>query len=522
MKERTGNSVDQERILILAPVGRDAELISGLLRRSDLATFVCRDVGQLCRELRVGAGMAIIAEEALTRAESDCLIEELSNQPTWSELPLVVLTAPGRTSRRTQPPAEALEEIANITHLDRPVRTLTLVSTVQAALRARRRQYQVRELLEIKERALRDFEVGLRQRDEFLAMLGHELRNPLAAISGSLHLLEELRWDRAVVDGQRSVLERQTKNLTKLVDDLLDVSRITNGRIALQKVPLNLGDLVRHAAAAVHERYKKAGIGLDLVIDSTPIIVEGDELRLEQVLNNLLTNAVKFTPSGGTVRISLSKDGPSAIISVRDNGLGIPRDMVDRVFDLFTQAHASVDRRLGGLGIGLTIVRRLVELHGGTILARSEGMNLGAEFVIRLPKMEAASAAEPRKPIRKGPRRRVLLVEDNEDSRTTMGRLLALWGHDVEIADNGEAGLEKALELQPDAVLLDIGLPGLDGYEIARQLRSKGYGKRLIAMTGYGQPEDQQRALEAGFNSHLVKPIDLAQLSQMIVDSAPD
>ena len=526
-----------ERALVLTPTGRDAPLVADLLHKAGVSTLVCRDVGHLCVEVHAGAGVAVIAEEVFTAPALRCLLDELARQPAWSELPLIVLTAPGQTSRGSTRLAEALEPVANVTHLERPVRPLTLVSTVRTALRARRRQYQVRDLLDVKEQAIRDSQAGLRQRDEFLAMLGHELRNPLATISSCLHVMDLLGWEPGAVQEQRPVLERQTRHLARLVDDLLDVARITTGTFTLQKAPLDLAELVRRCAESMTQRFKDAGVTLTTAIDDArPVIVDGDAVRLEQVVTNLLTNAAKFTPKGGTVRVSVRAetdrsagggDGAAAcatpgeaVMSVRDSGIGIPPDMLARVFDLFAQAHASIDRAHGGLGLGLTIVRRLIDLHGGSVTAHSDGPGRGTEFVARLPLLPAPAPKSNGNGHAAPPPggRRVLLVEDNPDARAIMRRLLRLWGHEVEVAGDGPGGLDKALSLRPDVVVLDIGLPGFDGYEFARRLRSQGAKDvYLIAVTGYGQREDQERAIDAGFDAHLVKPVDPAQLSRLIV-----
>ena len=518
-----------ERALVLTPTGRDAALVAGLLRTAGVASLVCRDVGHLCAEVHAGAGVVVVAEEVFTAPALRCLLDELARQPAWSELPLVVLTAPGQTSRGSTRLAEALEPVANVTHLERPVRPLTLASTVRTALRARRRQYQVRDLLAAQERAIRDSRAQVEQRDEFLAMLGHELRNPLATLTASLHLLDELRWDAAAVAEQRPVLERQTRHLARLVDDLLDVARITRGTFALQRSPLDLAELARRCVASTEVRFRDAGVTLACAADAPPgaVTVDGDPVRLEQVVTNLLTNAVKFTPAGGTVRVSVRAADGRALLSVRDSGIGIPPDMLPRVFDLFTQAHASIDRRLGGLGLGLTIVRRLVDLHGGTVTARSDGPGRGSEFVVSLPLAAPAPRPATNGDGGPGPRAanalRVLVVEDNPDARGVMRRLLRLWGHEVEVAGDGPEGLDKALSLRPDVVVLDVGLPGFDGYEVARRVRSGGLRDvRLIALTGYGQPEDRKRALDAGFNAHLVKPVDPAKLSELILRRGDD
>lgn len=509
---------NDERVLILAPTGRDGPLIGGALRGAAVECVVCRDITELCAAIDAGAGAAMVAEEVLNSSTLASLLGRLAKQPAWSDLPLVVLTAAGYTSRGTTRLAEALEPAANVTHLERPVRTLTLVSAVRTALRARRRQYEIRELLAAKEQAIAESQANVRRRDEFLAMLGHELRNPLAAISASLQVLDLLEWQKEACDEQRALLARQSQHLGRLVDDLLDVARVTRGTVVLKKAPVDLCDLARRCAGAMGMQFTTNRLTLSVQTDAKPVVVDGDAVRLEQIVTNLLTNAGKFTPAGGDIRVGVDCEGGYAVLSVRDTGIGIPSTMLVRIFDLFAQAHASIDRTLGGLGLGLTIVHRLVDLHGGSVIARSEGLNRGSEFTVRLPLMVTPTMSAAKDGLRSANSRRVLVVEDNPDTRAVMSKMIRLWGHEVDSAEDGPGGLEKALSMRPDIVLLDIGLPGFDGYEVARQVRSQGLQEIcLIAVTGYGQDEDRDQALDAGFNAHLVKPVDFKTLSDIIV-----
>ncbi|MCW2546878.1 MAG: hypothetical protein JWN96_1338 [Mycobacterium sp.] len=512
-------SSNDERALLLTPTGRDAPLIASFLTRAGVSSLTCSSIDHLCQEIEVGAGTVLIADEVLNSRATECLLQAVAAQPQWSELPIIVLTATGQTSRGSTQLAESLERLGNVTHLERPVRPLTLASTVRTALRARRRQYEIRDLLAAKEVAILDYQSGVRQRDEFLAMLGHELRNPLATVNGCLHVLDQLGWAPESIGEQRPVMQRQVRHLSRLVDDLLDVARITNGAIALQRSPVNFAELVQQCVESMGERFQSLGVTLTLKSTGDSIWVDGDAVRLEQIVTNLLTNASKFTPAGGAVNVSVSALDKQAVLSVRDSGVGIPREMQDRVFDLFAQAHVSIDRTLGGLGLGLTIVRRLAELHGGTVSVRSEGTGLGTEFEIHFPLLAPAKPAEKTKSSGATVGRRVLLVEDNADARKVMEKLIRLWGHEVEVATDGPEAVTKAASLRPDVVVLDIGLPGFDGYEVARRLRANGNRDTcLIALTGYGQNDDRLRAIDAGFNAHVVKPVDFMQLSRLITE----
>jgi signal transduction histidine kinase/CheY-like chemotaxis protein len=507
----------ETRVLILAPTGRDAILASQILGDMGMLCQACADEADLCREIGEGAAVAILAEEALHPWTVNSLLGALGQQGPWSDLPLIVFT---RGERSSESILEALGPLGNATILERPVRVSTLVSAVKAGMRARRRQYEVRDLL------IRQTEAD-RRKDEFLAMLGHELRNPLAAIRNALWMLDETGSAGELEKRQRNVIDRQTHHLVRMVDDLLDVSRVTRGKISLQHQAVNLGDLVRRCMlelgmgrlAEVHE--------LTLELRTETVCVEGDPVRLEQVVCNLIHNAVKYTPRGGSVSVSAEEEGGQAIIRVRDTGLGITADMLGKIFEPFTQVESSRKRSEGGLGLGLPLVRSLVELHNGTVEASSAGRGRGSEFVVRLPLhplgAAAAASAPAEKPsetpsIPESARLRILVVEDNHDGRESLRDLLELWGHEVETAANGPDGVEAALNWLPNVALVDIGLPGLDGNEVAQRVRAAldGDAMALIAMTGYGQPEDRRRALQAGFDAYLVKPVDPEELARTL------
>jgi two-component system, sensor histidine kinase len=510
-------------VLVLAPTGRDGALCCSVLHdRAGLATLSCPDVGDLCRQIGRGAGAVIIAEEAIDIWSARQLMDTLVAQLPWSDLPVIILASSQEqmTDGSNGVPIAVLRQRGNVTVLDRPLRIVTLVTTVLAALRARRRQYEVRDLLAETRNAVR-------QRDQFLAMLGHELRNPLATISNAMSVLDAASPPEGILEiEQREIIRRQTDHLARLVDDLLDVSRITSGKIALQRRPTDLCELAHRATKAVDGAARKQHHEIVVITHCDPVYVDADPVRMEQVVNNLLTNAIKYTPAGGKIVVSVHPIDGHAEVRVCDNGMGITPDLLPRVFELFTQAERALDRSQGGLGIGLTLVRALVEMHEGHVTVQSDGPGRGSEFIITLPRIAAPQVTAPvRKPAPAGvdgKGKRILVIEDQADARRALQRLLEIWGHKVDVAEDGVRGVDAATANPPEIALVDVGLPGLDGYEVARRLRATmGKSIRLIALTGYGQPEDRDRAFDAGFDMHLVKPVDRDQLSDALYNAAP-
>jgi signal transduction histidine kinase/CheY-like chemotaxis protein len=361
-----------------------------------------------------------------------------------------------------------------------------------------------------------------RSKDEFLAMLAHELRNPLGAIQGAVHALALMNATDPMAQRATSIIKRQVTHMARLVDDLLDVGRAVTGKIVLKRAPVNLAEAVKASVAAIASGNSNNRGRIDLV--SEPVWVSGDAVRLEQIVGNLISNALKFTRGDGVVSVFVGREGDDAVLRVADHGVGIPAEVLPRIFDLFVQAHHTIDRSRGGLGIGLTLVRRLAELHGGGVDATSGGEGKGATFTVRLPtiaapKAEGAAVAEDgngngRATKRTFESRRVMLVDDNHDSREMYRAVLRAHGHDVCDAEDGEHALAllAASEAAPlDVAFIDIGLPGgMDGYELARRIRQHPMGRdvRLVALTGYGFPEDRMQSRQAGFARHLVKPVD--------------
>ncbi len=507
---RAADGDPEERFLVVAPIGRDAALTCQLLGKAGMQARACANLDEMCDLLeRDGAAGLLIAQEVLTPANVACLTRALAAQESWSDLPLLLFMGAEAAAGR-MPSLDVLAPLGNVTLLERPVRPVTMQSAASAALRARRRQYVARA-------ELRTQQDAIRQRDQFLAMLGHELRNPLGAIVFAGELLGKQGAD---LERARTILRRQTAHLVRLVDDLLDVSRVTSGKIALERGPVDLGELVARSLQVAQTSAFASGLTLALARPAQPVIVDGDAVRLEQIVANLVQNAIKYTPAGGRVDAELVSAGAEAVLRIVDTGVGIASDMLPRVFELFAQAHGTLDRSQGGMGIGLTLVRSLVELHGGRVDVRSEGAGRGTELVVHLPLATAAPAAvgdEPSAPAVAAVPHEVLVVEDNVESRELLIELLADRGHHVAAAADGPSGVALALAHRPAVALIDIGLPGLDGYGVAREVRAAlGSSVYLVAMTGYGQPDDRRRATEAGFDMHLTKPVDIRALYQLL------
>jgi PAS domain S-box-containing protein len=372
-------------------------------------------------------------------------------------------------------------------------------------------------------------EESARRVDEFLAMLAHELRNPLAPIRNAAGVMRLGRLSDPRLEWARDVIDRQVAHLTRLVDDLLDVSRVTSGKITLRKEPLDLALAAARAVESSRPLIDARRHRLELSLPAEPVRVAGDLTRLAQVLQNLLDNAAKYTPEGGAVRLTVGREGGEAVARVRDTGVGVPADLLPEVFELFKQGSRSLDRAEGGLGVGLTLVRRLTEMHGGSVEVHSEGPGRGSEFVVRLPLLAdpaRGAVSQPAAPGESAPPaaapRRVLVVDDNPDAAQSLAMLLGLWGHDVRTAHDGPAAVAAAAGYRPDLVFLDIGMPGMNGYEVARALRRlPGLGGvTLVAVTGYGQDDDRDRTRRAGIDHHLTKPPDAAALARLLAAPA--
>jgi PAS domain S-box-containing protein len=635
----------ERRLLILAPIGRDAELSRTMLAEHGIRCHICADLNALALEINSGAGAVLISEEALQTVEHLYVLgERLQRQPAWSDLPVLLLAHPGADSAAVR---QAVRALGNVTLLERPVRMAALMTAVQTALRARLRQYGAREHLtelDVTAKALRDSETRLkalfdnaavgiaemdgsgsfalandalcrllgesrttlvamklgdvvhaddredlalsmhrlftgqasdfvtekrflrhdggtiwvkltaslarvtgergahgvvviediteqrhaeedlreadRRKDEFLATLAHELRNPLAPIRNSLHIFRMAGIQDPAVQRVTEMMERQVGHMVRMVDDLLEVSRISRGKIELRKEQVELASVLRSAMDTSLPLMERGKHKLTVEVPDEPLVLDADPVRLAQVFANLLNNSAKYTPPGGEITVKVSIDGAMAVVCVADNGEGIPRQMLQRVFNMFTQVNTGV-RAQGGLGIGLTLARTLVQMHGGTIEAASSGAGKGCEFTVRLPLMARAIATPPapaQDVLSDQPLRRVLVVDDNHDAADRLGMLLHLLGAEVMVVHDGHAALAAMKSYKPSVVLLDLGMPGMNGLEVARRMREDPAtrGITLVALTGWGQREDRRRTTEAGFDYHLVKPADVGTLQSIL------
>jgi signal transduction histidine kinase/ActR/RegA family two-component response regulator len=520
------------RILIVAPIGRDAPAIAELLESHGYLAQVCSGLADAGVEVEQGAGALLLTEDALEREQIAALLARLDGQPAWSELPVIILTTAGERS------AERLDRIAaaagGVTLLERPLGVATLLRSVEVALRSRGRQYQVRDLLaaqQARESALRDSQERLRvaiaslrdadrRKDAFLATLSHELRNPLAPIRNAAEVLASPRLTPMQLRWTQSVIQRQAAHMASLLDDLLELTRITQGKLQLRKQVCSIQGIVDAAVETARPLLEKKKHELLIrVPDDIPPFV-ADPVRLAQAVSNLLTNAAKYTDAGGRIELS-ARLGERLTIMVQDDGIGIPAEQLAGLFVMFAQIPSAIGRSEGGLGVGLALVKGLAELHGGTVEAQSEGAGKGSRFLITLP-FEARPASEA--PLAEGlalipvGKLRVLVADDNRDAADTLSMLLALDGYEVRTVYGGRAAVSAAETFRPDVALLDIGMPEMDGYSAAKAIRQQrgGVDAYLIAITGWGQHEDKRRALEAGFAAHVTKPVDPNALRDLL------
>jgi signal transduction histidine kinase len=532
-----------ERVMVIAPLGRDATSIADLLNANGFEASICADPSIETDEL-VSAGALIMTEEALEFAQIGYLLAALQNQPPWSELPVIILTS-GPKSRLALLLDKAARAARSATLLERPITTDTLLRAINVALRSRRRQYQVRDLifeqqriqqkLEKNEEQLRMLltrERALRQaadeanhlKDEFLATISHELRNPLNVMLGYSELL--LRMDEIKQSPQLSqmseALRRNALAQSYLIRDLLELSRLRSGKLTLNLETASLATAINNAIETVRADADLKNISIDLALPISPIFLEGDPLRLEQIIWNLLSNSVKFTDAGGKIRVALDRQDGDAVLTVEDTGQGIHPSFLPRVFDMFRQGDTRASRQHSGLGIGLALVQQLVRLHNGAVEAFSEGPGKGSTFTIRLPAKHELTAITPDEtildPLEGLHGLRILAVDDDEDNTSLLRQLLELSGARVLTANSGPTALALAANSDVDIVLSDISMPGMDGFEFVRQLR-KLKGKenvRVIALTGFGRRDDVEQAHNEGFVAHLTKPIDFDKLIKML------
>jgi signal transduction histidine kinase len=508
--------MEEGRVLLLPATRRDGEAVSTILTKASIASFSCENAAQVAAQMEKGAAALLLTDAVLADPNLDLIVQPLLRQPAWSDLPVVLLSQLGTSLEM----ASQIPRLTNVTLIERPTSTRTLLSAIRTALRARGRQYQMRDHLVALQSAQDALRQSDRRKDEFLAMLAHELRNPLAPIRTASELLAQIlpAGDDRIASTLR-VLRRQVRQLTRLVDDLLDVSRITQGRIELQRAVVDLASVVAQALEGVEPLMTERSHTVLRQAHLPALYVQGDSARLIQCLSNILTNAAKYTDPGGKIQVALHQQGDTAVLSVQDNGIGMPPELLSKAFDLFVQSERSLDRSQGGLGIGLSVVRRLIEMHDGKVSAKSAGLGQGSSFEIRLPLVAAPAIEAP--PARPHPKsvKRVLIVDDNQDAADSLSMLLQIQGHDVQTAYGAQDALDRAAAFDADVVLLDIGLPMMNGFEVARRLRASGNPARLVALSGYGQPQDIRRTRNAGFDAHLVKPVDLEQVDAVLAGS---
>jgi signal transduction histidine kinase/ActR/RegA family two-component response regulator len=533
-----------ERVLLLAPTGRDAHMISKVLGEAGVETEACGDIHDFCLKMSEGAGAAFITEEALNPVALKCLVDALAEQPPWSDFPLVLLTSSGESSPISLRVLKTLGETANVTLIERPTRIITIVSALHASLRARRRQYEVREHLLAQKRAqeerallLEEAEAANRTKDEFLATMSHELRTPMTAILGWAQLLRSNTLKETDFAHALEIVERNARAQTKLIDDLLDISRIITGKLRLDVRAVDLAAVVEAVIDSLRPTAEARSIRLQPLLDPQAGPVSGDADRLQQVVWNLVSNAIKFTPKGGRVQIVLARVNSHVEITVSDTGKGISAEFLPHVFDRFRQADGSTTRRQGGLGLGLSIVRQLVELHGGTVSVESNGEGQGATFTVQLPSIvtrrsdEAGDGWRRRHPTAGGDAAsfdcppslaglRVLVVDDEADTRGMLRKVLEGCGSEVTTAGSAAEALAAIAHTKPDIIISDIGMPEEDGYQLISKMRAleTGLADRIpaIALTAYARVEDRVRALTAGFQVHVPKPIEPAELVAVV------
>jgi signal transduction histidine kinase len=509
-----------ERVLVLPVTRRDGEVTRALLRTAGIECCVCESLAAMTDEMAGGVGALLLTEAALYNEHMAQLAAALRQQPAWSDVPFVMLV---RAAHMPIDGTRLLESLDNVTVLDRPASARSMISAVQSALRDRRKQYRIRDQLEQQAQAEQALVKADQRKDEFLATLAHELRNPLAPIRNGLQILAKLRGSDPQIRRLLDIMERQMAQMVKLIDELLDVSRISTGKVVLHKQRADMRQVISVALEGSQPLIDAAGHRLELQVGEEPVWVYGDPGRLAQVVGNLVNNAAKYTPNGGHIAVRMKHWNSTVEVSVEDTGVGIPPEMLATVFDMFTQVNRTLDRSQGGLGIGLALVRRLMELHGGTVHAESAGPNRGSRFAIRMPAQDAPRKAKPpavtdqNAPAEK--RLRVLVIDDNVDAAETLTMLLESHGHETRKAFNAQAGLAAADEFMPQAVFCDIEMSGTNGYEVAARLRANARHATamLVAVTGRGSRDDQQRSLQAGFDVHLTKPIGYEMLQKTLL-----
>ena len=509
----------EERVLICVDSALDAARIVDLLGSLGIEGAPCADYSKLCDEIERGAAAIILAETAYIVDPNSRLFLILRAQPTWSTIPTIIISSEPSNME------EVSEELPlGATLVERPVRIKTLTSIARIALHARHNQYMVRDLLQERETLVDLLRHEARIKNEFLATLAHELRNPLAPIRTGLQILRLSPTGKPNTQ-TLEMMDRQIRHLVRLIDDLLDISRISRGKLELrkQKIPLTL--LLSNAIESSKPLLDSGKHTLTISAPEELITLDVDPVRLAQVISNLLNNAAKYTPNGGEITLTALVKDNTIRIEVKDNGIGLSPQMLTKVFDMFSQVEPSAAISQGGLGIGLTLARRLTEMHNGTVEASSPGPGKGSTFTITLPYTEKPHADTGDTTVERtlndtfrGTSHRVLVVDDQVDVAQSLNDLLSLLGQDTHIAHNGPEALQAAKDFKPELIFLDIGLPGMTGYEVARTLRAKEETPkpRLIAVTGWGDEQNISLARDAGFDQHLTKPVDPLEIQRIL------
>lgn len=532
--DKLANDLEQ-RVLVVTPTQRDGEVTRAVLGQAGLDGTLCGSLAELCDQIANGVGAVLLTSESLKGGGMERLVRTIEEQPPWSDIPIILMQG-------GEPPAafqNQINSLGNVTLLERPAPIRSVVSAAQTAVRARLRQYQIRDYDQrredslAKERSARaEAERVSHLKDEFLATLSHELRTPLNAIFGWAQLLKMDSSNPETVREGIEVIDRNVRMQTQLIEDLLDMSRIISGKVRLDVQSVDLPELISVAVESVRPAADGRSLRLEKVLDPSAGPVNGDPGRLQQVIWNLLTNAIKFTPKGGRVQVVLERVNSHVEIKVRDTGEGIDPDFLPYLFDRFSQADASTTRAHGGLGLGLSIVKNLVELHGGSIRAESEGEGKGSTFIVTLP-IRATHPAHEQKTHPRGATSapafdcqdrlsgvKVLVVDDAPDAREVLRRFLAECGATAVTASSAEEAIRLLTEFRADVIVSDIGMPGRDGFDFIRTVRSGGNRTPAVALTAFARPEDRIRSIEAGFQTHLPKPVEPAELVAVVAGLA--
>ena len=509
----------EERVLIRVSSSQDATRIGDLVKSMGVEGVACPDFTELYNHIEEGVAAIILSELPTTSDGASRFLSILHAQPPWSSIPTIIIPEDSASTD-----ALAQELMLTVTTLERPIHMRTLSTVIRIALQARRNQYMVRDLLN--ERG--DLVVQLRHeatmKNEFLATLAHELRNPLAPIRTGLQVLRRTPTGEPITR-TLDMMERQLSHLIRLIDDLLDVSRITRGKLELRKQEVPLSVLLSNAVEASRPLIDAGRHTLTISVPDDPIMLTVDPTRIAQVVSNLLNNAAKYTPHGGVIALTARRKDDTVQIQVTDNGIGLSPQMLTKVFEMFSQVDPSITRSQGGLGIGLTLARRLTEMHNGSVEATSAGPGAGSTFTVTLPCNDHAQTSAANDSVRPqadptshSHSHRVLIVDDQLDVAQSLRDLLSLLGYDTRIASNGPEALRVAGDFKPELVFLDIGLPGMTGYEVARSLRALKTTPqpRLVAITGWGDAHHVSLAQEAGFDQHLTKPVDPLEIERIL------